>query len=52
MQLQAQQMQAQVQQALRNRDNVENSINDIEGQANGVQEQLLQSIGGGNNDMS
>ena len=52
MQMQAQQMQAQVQQALQNRDNVENSINDIEGQANGVQEQLLQSIGGGNNDMS
>ena len=52
MQLQAQQMQAGVQQALRNRDNVENSINDIEGQANGVQEQLLQSIGGGNNDVS
>lgn len=52
MQMQAQRMQAQVQQALRNRDNVENSINDIEGQANGMQDQLLQSIGGGNNDVS
>lgn len=52
MQLQAQKMQAGVQQALRNRDNEQASIDDIEGQAGGIQEQVLNSIGGGNNAMS
>ena len=46
MQLQAQQMQAQVQQALKNQDNAQASIDNIEGQANQTQERLLQSIGG------
>lgn len=52
MQLQAQKMQGQIQQAMRNQDNDMSSIDDIENQANITQQELLNGLGGGTNELS
>lgn len=52
MQKQAQQMQSQLQQALIQRGNSETSIDNIEQQANAMQEEALKQLGGGNNELS
>ena len=52
MQLQAQQMQGKLQQALKERGMVEDSINNIQGQTNQLQDSILSQIGGGRNAMS
>lgn len=52
MQLQAQQLQGQLEQALVERGNVDNSINNIQGQTDQLQNSILSQIGGGANGMS
>lgn len=52
MQLQAQKMQGQIQQAMRNQDNDMSSIDDIQNQANITQQELLNGLGGGTNELS
>ncbi len=52
MQLQAQAMQGQLQQAMKNQDNDMSSIDNIENQANMTQQELVNSLGGGTNELS
>lgn len=52
MQLQAQAMQGQIEQAMRNQDNDMSSIDNIENQANITQKELLNGLGGGTNELS
>lgn len=52
MQLQAQKMQGQIQQAMRNQYNDMSSIDDIQNQANITQQELLNGLGGGTNELS
>lgn len=52
MQLQAQAMQGQIQQAMRNQDNDMSSIDNIQNQANITQQELLNGLGGGTNELS
>lgn len=52
MQIQAQQMQSQLQQAMMQQDNTMSSIDNIQNQANTTQQQLMQQLGGGANELS
>ncbi len=52
MQLQAQAMQGQIEQAMKNQDNDMSSIDDIQNQANAAQQELLNGLGGGTNELS
>lgn len=52
MQLQAQAMQGQIEQAMKNQDNDMISIDDIQNQANAAQQELLNGLGGGTNELS
>lgn len=52
MQLQAQAMQGQLQQAMKNQDNDMSSIDNIENEANMTQQELVNSLGGGTNELS
>lgn len=52
MQLQAQKMQGQIQQAMRNQYNDMSSIDNIQNQANITQQELLNGLGGGTNELS
>lgn len=52
MQIQAQQMQAKLQKAMMQQDNTMSSIENIQNEANGMQQQLIQQLGGGANELS
>ncbi len=52
MQLQAQKMQGQIEQAMKQQDSDMNSIDDIQNQANATQQELLNGLGGGANELS
>ena len=52
MQLQAQVMQGQLQQAMKNQDNDMSSIDNIENEANMTQQELVNSLGGGADELS
>lgn len=52
MQLQAQAMQGQLQQAMKNRDNDMSSMDNIENEANMTQQELVNSLGGGTDELS
>ena len=52
MQMQAQAMQSELQQAMRQQDNTMASIDNIQNQANTTQQQLMNQLGGGTNELS
>lgn len=51
MERQAQHMQAQLQQAMQQQDNTMTSINNIQGEADGMQQELVNAMGGGTNEL-
>ena len=52
MQLQVEQEQSKLQQAMMQQDNTMSSIDSIQNEANGMQQQLMQQLGGGANELS